>query len=152
VVLFAGDATRSVSRGVAIDYYLKQPADKVTISSSIRRKADPHLRRRAATPAPADASGATPAPAPPADDTFRPPAATGRETGAEPCTRYPDAKDRDDRGRAACRPRPATTIPGAADGREQTRTQPFAILRVRKSATEEDLSEQFTLANRSAAR
>ena len=32
VVLFdPSDATRSVSRGVAIDYYLKQPADKVTI-------------------------------------------------------------------------------------------------------------------------
>ena len=32
VVLFKpADATRSVSRGVAIDYYLKQPADKVTI-------------------------------------------------------------------------------------------------------------------------
>jgi hypothetical protein len=32
VVLFKpGDATRSVSRGVAIDYYLKQPADKLTI-------------------------------------------------------------------------------------------------------------------------
>ena len=32
VVLFKpGDAIRSVSRGVAVDYYLKQPADKVTI-------------------------------------------------------------------------------------------------------------------------
>src|SRR5262249_56160172 len=32
VVLFKpGDAMRSVSRGVAIDYYLKQAADRVTI-------------------------------------------------------------------------------------------------------------------------
>ena len=32
VVLFhPSDATRSISRGVAIDYYLKQAADKVTV-------------------------------------------------------------------------------------------------------------------------
>ena len=43
------DATRSVSRGVAIDYYLKQPADEVTIEIlDAQRSVDSHVHRHAA--------------------------------------------------------------------------------------------------------
>ena len=50
VVLFhPSDATRSISRGVAIDYYLKQAADKVTIEFlDAQGKTITHVHRNAA--------------------------------------------------------------------------------------------------------
>ena len=69
------DAMRSVSRGVAIDYFLKQPADKVTIEildaqgqliKTFTRngapEATPAGREPAATP-PSDEEGGRPPPA-----------------------------------------------------------------------------------------
>ena len=48
VVLFdPADAVRSVSRGVIVDYFLKEPADKVTIEFlDPEGKSDPHVHRR----------------------------------------------------------------------------------------------------------
>jgi hypothetical protein len=173
VVLFKpGDATRSVSRGVAIDYYLKQPADKLTIE--ILDVQGAVIKTFTGTPPPAPpaaAPGATagatpdvtpaPAPAPPADDTFRPaPPQPAVKQGLNRFvwdTRYPEAKD----FKGLIMWAGSVRGPGAPPGQYQvrltaageTRTQPFAILRnVKASATDADLQEQFKLASQISAK
>src|SRR3954468_21953430 len=75
MVLFKpGDATRSVSRGVAVDYFLKQAADKVTIE--ILDAQGSVIRTFTGPPPPAAATGAAATAAlPPSDEGFRPPPA-----------------------------------------------------------------------------
>ncbi len=151
VVLFKpGDATRSVSRGLAVDYYLKQPAEKMTIEFL-----DPQGKViRSYAGAPPAAPAATPAPA--ADEFFRPaPPPPTVKQGLNRFvwdTRYPDAKDFKGLIMWAGSVRGPAAPPGQYQVRltvgNQTKTQPFAILRNPKgTATEEDLSEQFTLAS-----
>jgi photosystem II stability/assembly factor-like uncharacterized protein len=154
VVLFKpGDAMRSVSRGVAIDYYLKQAADTVTIDI-LDAQGTPIKtftgKAGAATP-PAGAG----APPPQEEGGFRqPPARVAVAQGLNRFvwdTRYPDA----------------TTFPGlimwagsvrgpqAPPGQYQvrltaagtTKTQSFSIVRnPRISSTDADLQQQFALA------
>jgi photosystem II stability/assembly factor-like uncharacterized protein len=165
LVLFKpGDATRSVSRGVAIDYYLKQPADKVTVEILDAQGAV--IRTFTGTPpaapaaaAPGAAPDATPAPAPPPEESFRPtPPPPAVKQGLNRFmwdTRYPDAKDFKGLIMWAGGVRGPAAPPGqyqvrlSADGAQgrQTKTQSFAILRNGKaSATDADLQEQFKLA------
>jgi photosystem II stability/assembly factor-like uncharacterized protein len=152
MVLFTpGDATRSVSRGVAVDYYLKQPADKVTIEFL-----DPQGKViKTFTGAPQPAAPDTPPSAPP-DDNFRPPPPQPAvKQGLNRFvwdTRYPDAKDFKGLIMWAGGVRGPAAPPGQYQVRLTaaglTQTRPFAIRRNPKgSATEEDLSEQFTLAS-----
>jgi photosystem II stability/assembly factor-like uncharacterized protein len=152
MVLFKpGDATRSVSRGVAVDYYLKQPADKVTIEFL-----DPQGKViKTFTGAPQPAAPETPPPAPP-DDNFRPPPPQPAvKQGLNRFvwdTRYPDAKDFKGLIMWAGGVRGPAAPPGQYQVRLTaagvTQTQPFAIRRNPKgSASDEDLSEQFTLAS-----
>src|SRR4029079_13748279 len=94
VVLFKpGDAMRSVSRGVAIDYYLKQPADRVTIE--IADGAGTVIKTFTGTPRDPAKKDAPAAPAP--EDGFRPPPpSVPVKQGLNRFvwdTRYPDAKD-----------------------------------------------------------
>jgi photosystem II stability/assembly factor-like uncharacterized protein len=154
VVLFKpGDAMRSVSRGVAIDYYLKRAADTVTIDI-LDAQGTPIKtftgKAGAATP-PAGAG----APPPQEEGGFRqPPARVAVAQGLNRFvwdTRYPDA----------------TTFPGlimwagsvrgpqAPPGQYQvrltaagtTKTQSFSIVRnPRISSTDADLQQQFALA------
>jgi hypothetical protein len=152
LVLFKpGDAMRSVSRGLAIDYYLKTPPDKVTIDIL---DADGKLIR-SFTGAPAAAAGAATPPAP-ADDGFRPPPPTvPTKAGLNRFvwdTRYPDATEfaglimwaGSVRGPAAPPGQYAVRVTAAG----ATKTQPFAIVRNPKiAATDADLREQFALAN-----
>jgi photosystem II stability/assembly factor-like uncharacterized protein len=150
VVLFKpGDATRSVSRGVAVDYFLKQPAEKITIEFL-----DPQgkvIKAFTGTPAPA-----TPPPAPSPEEGFRPPPAQPAvKQGLNRFvwdTRYPDAKDFKGLIMWAGSVRGPAAPPGQYQVRltvgDQVKTQPFALLRnPMGSATEEDLSEQFVLAS-----
>jgi photosystem II stability/assembly factor-like uncharacterized protein len=153
LVLFKpGDAMRSVSRGVAIDYYLKTAADKVTIDIL---DADGTLIR-SFTGAPAPAGGAVAAPPPPPEDGFRPPPPqVPTKQGLNRFVwdaRYPDAADfaglimwaGSVRGPAA--PPGAYAVRVTAAG--ATKTQPFAIVRNPKiAATDADLRAQFALAN-----
>ena len=152
VVLFKpGDAMRSVSRGVAIDYYLKQAADKVTIEIADEQGAV----IRTFTGAPAPAAPVAPAP-PAADDGFRPPPpSVPVKQGLNRFvwdTRYPDAKD----FKGLIMWAGSVRGPAAPPGRYQvrltaagvTKTQDFAIVRnPRISATDADLREQFALAS-----
>ena len=150
MVLFKpGDATRSVSRGVTVDYFLKQPAETVTIDFL-----DPQgkvIKTFTGTPPP-------PAPATPPvpDDSFRPPPPPPPvKQGLNRFvwdTRYPDAKDFKGLIMWAGGVRGPAAPPGQYQVRltagGQTKTQPFAILTNPKgSATAEDLSEQFILAS-----
>jgi photosystem II stability/assembly factor-like uncharacterized protein len=150
VVLFKpGDATRSVSRGVAVDYFLKQPAEKITIEFL-----DPQgkvIKAFTGTPAPA-----TPPPAPSPEEGFRPPPPQPAvKQGLNRFvwdTRYPDAKDFKGLIMWAGSVRGPAAPPGQYQVRltvgDQVKTQPFALLRnPMGSATEEDLSEQFVLAS-----
>jgi len=153
LVLFKpGDAMRSVSRGVAIDYYLKTAADKVTID--ILDVDGKLIRSFTGAPAPAGAAAAA-LPAPP-DDGFRPPPPqVPTKQGLNRFvwdTRYPDAADFPGlimwagsvRGPAAP-PGPYAVRVTAAGA---TKTQAFAIVRNPKiAATDADLREQFALAN-----
>jgi photosystem II stability/assembly factor-like uncharacterized protein len=152
VVLFKpGDATRSVSRGVAVDYFLKQPADKVTIEFL-----DPQGKViKAFTGTPAPATPATPPPVP--EEGF------GRPAPPPPAvkqglnrfvwdTRYPDAKDFKGLIMWAGSVRGPAAPPGQYQVRltvgDQVKSQPFALLRnPLGSATDEDLSAQFILAS-----
>jgi photosystem II stability/assembly factor-like uncharacterized protein len=155
VVLFKpGDATRSVSRGVTVDYYLKQPADTVTIDFL-----DPQgkvIKTFTGTPPPSTPAtpAGTPAPAP--DDSFRPPPPQPPvKQGLNRFvwdTRYPDAKDFKGLIMWAGGVRGPSSPPGQYQVRltaaGQTKTQPFAILTNPKGgATAEELSEQFVLAS-----
>ena len=152
VVLFKpSDAMRSVSRGVSIDYYLRQPADKVTIE--IADAQGRVIRTFTGTPPPA-APAAPAAPAP--DDGFRPaPVPVPVKQGLNRFvwdTRYPDAKDFKGlimwagsvRGPAA----PPGTYQVRLTAAAVTKAQDFAIVRnPRITATDADLREQFTLAS-----
>jgi photosystem II stability/assembly factor-like uncharacterized protein len=157
VVLFKpGDATRSVSRGVAVDYYLKQPADKITIEfldpqgKSIRTftgapSAPTLVAAGAAAPAPEEGGGGRGG-APPAPAT---------KQGLNRFVwdfRYPDAKTFPGLIMWAGNVRGPVAPPGQYQVKltvgDQTKTQPFAILRnPLGSATDEDLSSQFVLAS-----
>jgi photosystem II stability/assembly factor-like uncharacterized protein len=151
LVLFKpGDAMRSVSRGVAIDYYLKQPADKVTIDILDANGAV----IRSYTGAPS-ATDATSAPAATADEAFRPaPAQVAVGQGMHRFvwdSRYPDARDFPGLIMWAGSVRGPAAPPGAYSVRITaagvTKTQPFAIVRNPKiAATDADLREQFALA------
>ena len=162
VVLFKpGDAMRSVSRGVTIDYYLKQAADKVTID--ILDGAGSVIKTFTGEPAPAT-------PAPPAEGA---PAVPAAEEGVRPPParvavkpglnrfvwdiRYPDATDFPGlimwaggvRGPAA--PPGSYQVRLTAAGR--TTTQPVAIVRNPLIAsTDADLRAQFALASEIGAR
>ena len=152
VVLFKpGDAMRSVSRGVAIDYFLKQPADKVTIE--ILDAAGKSIKTFTGEPAP---STPAPAAAPTGDEGFRPPPArVAVKQGLNRFvwdTRYPDAKDFPGLIMWAGSVRGPAAPPGQYQVRltavGQTKTQPFAIVRNPQiSSSDADLVAQFTLAN-----
>jgi len=152
VVLFKpGDAMRSVSRGVAVDYYLKNAADKVTIEFLDAR--DAVIRTFVGTP-PAPGP-ATPAPPPP-DEGFRPaPPQVAVKQGLNRFvwdTRYPDAKDFKGLIMWAGSVRGPAAPPGSYKVRLTaggvTRTESFAIVRNPQiHATDADLQEQFTLAS-----
>jgi photosystem II stability/assembly factor-like uncharacterized protein len=153
VVLFKpAEAMRSVSRGVAIDYYLKQPADKVTIEILDEKGAV--IRTFTGVPAPAAAPPGAPMPS--GDEGFRP--APARVTSRQGMnrfvwdTRYPDAKDFPGLIMWAGSVRGPAAPPGQYQVRltaaGQTKTHPFAIVRnPRIAATDADLREQFALAS-----
>jgi photosystem II stability/assembly factor-like uncharacterized protein len=151
VVLFKpGDAMRSVSRGVAIDYYLKQPADKVTVE--ILDAQGQTIRTFTGEPAPA---APAPAAAPSGEEFVRPPPArVAVKQGLNRFvwdTRYPDAKDFPGLIMWAGSVRGPAAPPGQYQVRlsaaGQTKTQPFAIVRNPLiSSTDADLVAQFTLA------
>jgi photosystem II stability/assembly factor-like uncharacterized protein len=153
VVLFKpGDAMRSVSRGVAIDYYLKQAADKVTIE--IADEQGKVIKTFTGTP-PAVAP-ATPPPAPVPDEGFRPaPPPVPVKQGLNRFvwdTRYPDAKDFKGLIMWAGSVRGPEAPPGKYTVRLTaggiTKSEDFAIVRnPRISATDADLHEQFALAS-----
>jgi photosystem II stability/assembly factor-like uncharacterized protein len=157
VVLFKpGDAMRSVSRGVAIDYFLKQPADKVTIE--ILDAAGQSIKTFTGEPAPATPA---PAPVPTGDEGFRPPPArVAVKQGLNRFlwdTRYPDAKEFPGLIMWAGSVRGPEAPPGQYQVRltaaGQTKTQPFAIVRnPRISSTDADLAAQFALASQISAR
>ena len=157
VVLFRpADATRSITRGVAIDYYLKAPADKITIEMldaqgrSIRTfTGTPEAAKDPAQPErPAGEEG---------DDGFRPPAPrVDVKAGMNRFTwdmRYAGARDfpglimwaGSTRGPAAP-PGRYTVKLTAPDG--ITKTQEFVIRRDEAVATvsDADLQAQFALA------
>ena len=152
VVLFKpGNAIRSVSRGVAVDYFLKQAADKVTIEFL-----DPQGKViKAFTGTPAPAAPATPAPAPEEGFARPAPAQPAVKQGLNRFvwdTRYPDAKDFKGLIMWAGSVRGPAAPPGQYQVRltvgDQVKTQPFGLLRnPMGSATDEDLSAQFVLAS-----
>jgi len=168
LVLFKpADAVRSVSRGVAIDYYLKQAADKVTID--ILDSGGKVVRSFTGTPPPPAPATPEAAPAPPPDDSFRPPPPQPAvKQGLNRFVwdmRYPDAKDFKGlilwagsvRGPAAppgaYEVRITASGPSAGSGPGQAKTQPFAIVRNPKmQATDADLQEQFALASQISAK
>ncbi|HYT75632.1 MAG TPA: hypothetical protein VEL79_12830 [Vicinamibacterales bacterium] len=157
VVLFKpGDAMRSVSRGVAVDYYLKQPVETVTIE--FLDAEGKVIRRFTGTPPP-PAPSTPPPPAP--EDFFRPtPPPVAVKQGLNRFvwdTRYPDAKDFKGLIMWAGSVRGPAAPPGQYQVRLTaagvTKTQPFAIVRNPKiAATDADLREQFTLATQINAR
>ncbi len=145
------DALRGLDRNVAIDYYLKQPAQKVTMEFL-----DPDGKViRAFTGTPADAERKPPVDE---DDGPRrppephPPVAAGLNRLTWDM-RYPGATDFPGLIMWAASSRGPLAPPGAyqvrvtADG--QTETQPFAIRReshLLKDVTDQDLREEFDLA------
>jgi photosystem II stability/assembly factor-like uncharacterized protein len=159
VVLFKpGTVTRSVSRGVAIDYYLKQPADKVTIE--FLDAGGKLIRSFTGTPPAAVPAGGA-APPPPPDDFVRPPPPqVAVKQGLNRFVwdaRYPDAKDFQGLIMWAGSVRGPAAPPGDYSVRLTaagvTKTQPFAIVRNPKIAsTDADLREQFALASQINAR
>ncbi len=158
VVLFdPSDATRSVSRGVAIDYYLKQPADKVTIEILDSQGQVVHTftgpsqggergRGRGDTPAEEEEGGGR---------RGGPPARVTVQQGMNRFTwdmRYPNARDFPGMIMWAA----STRGPQAPPGRFQvrltangvTKSQDFQIVRnpAFTTVTDADLQAQFTLA------
>lgn len=158
LVLFdPADAVRSVSRGVFIDYYLKEPADTVTIEildpsgKAVRSYTGPEPPRQPAAapgrPAEMEEGEEAPRQAPPA-----------RVTGTQGMNRftwdmrYPNATDFPGMILWAA----STRGPAAPPGRYQvrvtaagvTKTQEFEIRRndAVPSVTDADLQAQFTLA------
>jgi len=153
LVLFKpGDAMRSVSRGVAIDYYLKQAADTVTID--ILDATGTVIRSFSGTPPAPQPANAAP-PAPPEDGFRPPPPQVPVKQGLNRFvwdTRYPDARDFPGLIMWAGSVRGPAAPPGQYSVRVSaagvTKTQPFAIVRNPKiAATDADLHQQFTLAN-----
>jgi photosystem II stability/assembly factor-like uncharacterized protein len=153
LVLFKpADAIRSVSRGVTVDYYLKQAAGKVTVEFLDAQG----KIVKAFTGTPPPPPPATPAPPPSPDDTFRPPPPVPAvKQGLNRFVwdmRYPDAKDFQGLIMWAGSVRGPAAPPGqyqvriTADG--LTKAEPFAIVRnPRFAASDADLREQFTLAS-----
>jgi photosystem II stability/assembly factor-like uncharacterized protein len=155
VVLFdPADAVRSVSRGVAIDYYLKDAADAVAIDILDQQ----HQLVRTFKAEPEPAAGATPASTPPEEDDDSPRAPVARVTGKTGMNRftwdmrYPNAKEFPGLIMWAGNTRGPLAPPGRYSVRLTaagvTRTQPFEILRnaAVPRVTDADLVEQFTLA------
>jgi photosystem II stability/assembly factor-like uncharacterized protein len=157
VVLFhPTDATRSVSRGVAVDYYLKVPADKITIEFL-----DPRGRSIRTFTGTADATKPQaperPAGEEGAEEGFRPPPPrVDVKSGMNRFNwdmRYPGARDFPGLIMWAGSTRGPIAPPGrytvkltAPDG--ITKTQEFVIKRndAVKGVTDADLQAQFTLA------
>jgi photosystem II stability/assembly factor-like uncharacterized protein len=152
VMLFdPADAVRSVSRGVVVDYFLKDAADKVTIDFL---DAQGKLIRSFSGPEAAAAGGARPA----AEDEEAPRRPAARVTAAKGMNRFtwdmrfPNARDFPGMILWAG----STQGPIAPPGRYQvritaagaTRTQDFRIVRntAVRGVTDADLQEQFTLA------
>ena len=147
---------RSVSRGVAIDYYLKDAADRVTIE--IADAGGTAIKTFTGTPPPPPGGAAAAAPAP--EDSFRPPPATPAvKQGINRFvwdTRYPDATDFKGLIMWAGSTRGPAAPPGQYQVRltaaGETKTQTFAIVRNPTiAATDADLREQFALASRISA-
>ena len=160
VVLFdPSDAIRSVSPAVTIDYYLKQPAEKVTVE--ILDATNKTLRTFTGAPAPTDGRGGR-AETPAGEDDEEggggrgaPPPRVGVAAGMNRFTwdlRYPGARDFPGLILWAG----STRGPVAPPGRYQvkltangvSKTQEFAIARNANvpTVTDRDLVEQFTLA------
>jgi hypothetical protein len=147
------DALRGLDRSLVVDYYLKQPAEKVTMEFlDAQGKVI-----RTFTGTPADAERKPPAPGG-EDDGFRrppephPPVAAGLQRLMWDM-RYPGATDFPGLIMWAANTRGPQAPPGTyqvrvtADG--QTATEAFAIKRephVLKDITDQDLQEQFDLA------
>jgi hypothetical protein len=158
VVLFdPADVTRSVSRGVIVDYYLKQPADKVTIEFL---DAQGHTIRTFSG-APEAQGSAKPGAAPAAADEEGgggPAAAAARVTTRDGMNRftwdmrYPDARGFPGMILWAGSLRGPQVPPGRYQVRltagSVTKTQDFEIRRnaAVRGVTDADLAEQFTLA------
>jgi photosystem II stability/assembly factor-like uncharacterized protein len=152
VVLFKpADAMRSVSRGVAIDYYLKEAAERVTLEILDEQG---QLIRTFTGTAP-DPAAPDAAPAASEEDDFRPrPARVAVKQGLNRFvwdTRYPDATGFPGLVMWAGSVRGPQAPPGHYQVRltaaGQTATQPFAIVRNPNiAATDADLREQFDLA------
>ncbi|HEY7500491.1 MAG TPA: hypothetical protein VH740_18360 [Vicinamibacterales bacterium] len=157
VVLFdPSDATRSISPGVAIDYYLKQAADKATIEildaggkSIVTFSSDknPPSGRGAGAAQPDDEEGG--------GGRGGPPARVGVAAGMNRFTwdmRYPSARDFPGMIMWAGSTRGPIAPPGKyrvrLSANNVTKTQDFAIVRnaAVPSVTDADLIAQFTLA------
>ena len=159
VVLFKpAEATRSVSRGVAIDYFLKQPADAVSIEIL-----DAHgqlIRTFKGVPQPEKAEGETEAP-PSDEDSFRPPPPrVATKQGLNRFVwdmRYPDATDFKGLVLWAGSTRGPAAPPGSYQVRltaaGQVKTEAFTVVRNPLGrASDADLQEQFTLARQISAK
>ena len=157
VALFKpADATRSVSRGVSIDYFLKAPADKVTIELLDADGRPIRTFTGTAAPAP-DATTGRSVEEEAGEEGFRPPAArVAVKQGMNRFTwdmRYPAARDFPGLIMWAGSTRGPQAPPGrytvkltAPDG--LTKTSAFTIKRNEavKTVSDADLQEQFTLA------
>src|SRR6266487_4625967 len=148
------DALRGLDRTVAVDYYLKQPAQKITMEFlDAQGKAI-----RTFTGTPADAERKPPAPGDD-DGPRRPPEPhPAVSAGLHRLTwdmRYPGATDFPGLVMWAASSRGPLAPPGTYQVRVtadlETGTQPFAIkreLRLLKDVTDQDLQEEFDLAMR----
>jgi photosystem II stability/assembly factor-like uncharacterized protein len=157
VVLFdPSDATRSISPGVTIDYYLKQPAGKAVVEildaqgktiASFTGSPKPAPGGRGATEAESDEGGG--------GRRGGPPARVGVAAGMNRFTwdmRYPNARDFPGLIMWAASTRGPIAPPGRYQVRLSangvTKTQEFSIVRNTRltSATDADLQAQFALA------
>jgi hypothetical protein len=159
VVLFdPADAVRSVSPNVTIDYYLKQPADKVTVE--ILDAQDKTITSFTGAPGqPAGRGGRGEAAAGGEDEEGggrgAPPARVGVAAGMNRFTwdlRYPNARDFPGLILWAASTRGPVAPPGRYKVRLSahgvSKTQEFAVVRNANvpTVTDKDLVEQFTLA------
>jgi photosystem II stability/assembly factor-like uncharacterized protein len=159
VVLFdPADAVRSVSRGVAIDYYLKEASDAVAIEILDSRGQALHSFKATAEPATAPDAAAE------ADDDAGPRAPVARVTGKKGMNRftwdmrYPNAHEFPGLIMWAATTRGPQAPPGQYAVRLTaagvSRTQQFEIRRnaAVPGVTDADLLEQFTLARQISER